>query len=217
MRKALGFGIRDSGKRFKPLAIARGFFVLCFSMLPSNIVLMGLRASGKTTVGQILATRLGRAFVDLDDVTAARLGCVDVPEAWARHGPEAFRAMEAEALREVFVNAGQVVALGGGTPTAPGAGEVLQAAAERREIHLVYLRATPETLRARLAASDLSSRPSLTGKGVIDEVDRIFADRDSVYGSIATAVVPVDGIDESIAASMVLLVVGSLDKSTTPH
>lgn len=186
-------------------------------MLPPNILLMGLRASGKTTVGQLLSTRLGRAFVDLDDVTAARLGCVDVPEAWARFGADAFRAMEAEALREVLSNMGQVVALGGGAPTAPGAGEILQAAAGKREIHLVYLRATPETLRDRLARTDLSGRPSLTGRGVIDEVDRIFADRDSMYLSIATAVVPVDGIDESAAAGKVLLVVASRDTSATRH
>ncbi len=86
---------------------------------------MGLRASGKTTLGQMLATRLGRSFVDLDDVTAARLGCVDVPEAWSRHGPEAFRHAEADALKDVLAHApshlsssmGQIIALGGGTPT----------------------------------------------------------------------------------------------------
>lgn len=177
-------------------------------MLPPNIVLMGLRASGKTTVGQLLATRLTRPFVDLDDVTAARLGCVDVPEAWARHGPETFRAMEAEALREVLSNLGQVVALGGGTPTAPGAGEILRIAVEKREIHLVYLRATPGTLGARLALTDLSSRPSLTGGGVIDEVERVFAARDSLYQTLAGVVVPVDGITESGTVKKVLCAIG---------
>ncbi len=173
-------------------------------MIPPNIVLMGLRASGKTTIGQLLATRLSRAFIDLDDVTAGRLGCVDVPEAWARYGPEAFRCMEVEALREVLANAGQIVALGGGTPTAPGADELLRAAAGAREIRLVYLRATPETLRARLALTDLTGRPSLTGASVIDEVGRVFESRDALYQSIASEVVPVDGFSESAVVQAVL-------------
>jgi shikimate kinase len=165
-------------------------------MPPTNILLMGLRASGKTTLGQMLATRLKRPFVDLDDVTAARLGCVDVPEAWARHGPAAFRAAEVESLREVLENEGQVIALGGGTPTAPGGEDVLRAAVKSRSIRLVYLRATPETLRARLALTDISTRPSLTGEGLIEEVQRVFDARDPVYRAIASEVIEVDGLSE---------------------
>lgn len=175
-------------------------------MLPRNILLMGLRASGKSTVGELLASRLGRAFVDLDDVTAARLGCVDVPEAWARFGPDAFRAMETEALREVLENEGQVVALGGGTPTAPGA-EALLASSRLEPAQLVYLRARPETLQQRLARTDLSSRPSLTGDGVIEEVRRVFEARDADYQRIASRVVEVDGL--SVEAVVNFLVSGN--------
>lgn len=165
-------------------------------MPPPNILLMGLRASGKSTLGAMLATRLGRPFVDLDDVTAARLGCVDVPEAWARHGPAAFRDAEAEALRDVLEHTGQIVALGGGTPTAPGAADMLRNAISSQQARLVYLRATPSTLRGRLEQTDLSRRPSLTGSGVVDEVQRVFEERDPLYRSLASEVIEVDGLRE---------------------
>lgn len=163
---------------------------------PNNVLLMGLRASGKTTLGQMLATRLKRAFVDLDDVTAARLGCVDVPEAWSRHGLEAFRHAEADALKDVLTHTGQIIALGGGTPTAPGAEAILRNAVAARTIHLVYLRATPATLRARLMLTDTASRPSLTGGDVIDEVQRVFDARDRLYQSLATHTINVDALHE---------------------
>jgi shikimate kinase len=174
------------------------------SSAPTTIILMGLRASGKSTLGQLLATRLSLTFVDLDDVTAAQLGCVDVPEAWARHGHDAFRKAEAEALSDVLAHAsshspshaGQIIALGGGTPTAPGAEAILRNAIASRTIQLIYLRATPATLRARLARTDTSSRPSLTGGDVIDEVQRVFDARDPLYQSLATHTINVDAMRE---------------------
>jgi len=174
------------------------------SPAPTNILLMGLRASGKTTLGQILAARLGLAFVDLDDVTAARLGCVDVPEAWSRHGPEAFRHAEADALRDVLTHTGQIIALGGGTPTAPGAEAILRNAVAARTIHLIYLRATPGTLRARLMLTDTASRPSLTGGDVIDEVQRVFDARDPLYRSLASDVVQLDATTPEAATAALL-------------
>lgn len=175
--------------------------------IPQNIVLMGLRGSGKSTLGQSLAVRLGCAFVDLDELTAARLGCVDVPEAWSRCGPEAFRKAETEALQEVIRHAHQVIALGGGTPTAPGAEGVLLTAMKTGTTRLVYLRATPATLRTRLSLTDTSSRPSLTGGGVIDEVQRVFDVRDPRYLELASDVLEVDGLreDESLARLMMML------------
>lgn len=168
-----------------------------------HILLMGLRASGKSTLGQALAARLGLLFVDLDEVTAAMLGCVDVPEVWAMHGPAAFRSAEVGALRQLLAGAGpggtlagvpRVIALGGGTPTAPGAAELLREEARAGRIALVYLRASPETLRARLTDTDLDERPSLTGQGVLDEVDEIFRQRDPLYSELATARLETDGM-----------------------
>lgn len=142
-----------------------------------HILLAGLRGSGKSTLGRMLAERLGLPHVDLDDRTAVLLGKNTCAEALNELGEPAFREGEREALAEVLSQPACVVSLGGGTPTAPGAPEII----ERANARVIYLRLSPETLASRLRASDLESRPSLTGKGVIEEIDALFSQRDPLY------------------------------------
>ena len=156
------------------------------------IYFLGLRGSGKSTLGQSLASRLRARFVDLDDVTASLLKCATPAEALSKHGQAAFRGAELAALASPGVARANVVALGGGTPTAPGAPDALR----KSNATLVYLRASPDTLRARLAATDLASRPSLTGADVLAEIDAVFERRDPIYLALADEVVEVDGMDE---------------------
>jgi len=79
-------------------------------MLERNIVLTGFMGSGKTSVGREVARRLGRSFVDLDDLIEQQAG-KPVTEIFARDGEEVFRALEAEACRKVSAPAGLVVAV----------------------------------------------------------------------------------------------------------
>lgn len=159
-----------------------------------QIVLIGLRGSGKTTLGRAIAQRAGRAFIDLDDLTPAHLGCASVREAWAAHGEPAFRAAEAHALADVLGRPGTVLALGGGTPTAPGAADLLRAARAGRRAWLAYLRAGAAHLRARLAGADLSLRPALLGSDPLAEIDAVLAARDGLYRGLADAVIEVGGL-----------------------
>jgi len=73
-----------------------------FGLMPQrdNNVFLGLRGSGKASASPLLAPRLGRALVDLDDVTVAVIRTKSVPEAWSRFGKEAFRVAEAATLRQ---------------------------------------------------------------------------------------------------------------------
>ncbi|MCC6322826.1 MAG: shikimate kinase [Phycisphaerales bacterium] len=158
------------------------------------IVLMGLRASGKTTLGRLLAARLGRRFIDLDDLTAARLGAARAGDALAQHGEPAFRAAEVEALRGVLRGGDVVLALGGGTPTARGAAWILREEKSAGRAVCVYLRADAATLRRRLAA-DPTPRPSLTGKGVAEEVEHLMRVREPIYRDLADAEVPTGGME----------------------
>src|SRR5215831_318416 len=105
------------------------------------IVLIGLRGSGKTTIGRALGAALALPFVDLDELTAKAMGARTVGEAFRSGGQAAFRAAEARALREALLKRDQVLALGGGTPTAPGAADAM-CAAQRGGARLIYLRAT---------------------------------------------------------------------------
>lgn len=157
------------------------------------IYLLGLRGSGKSTLGRALASKLRAVFVDLDDVTASILKCPTPAEALSKHGQPAFRAAELKALASPALTRAKIVALGGGTPTAPGAPDVLR----KNGAMLVYLRATPETLRDRLASTDLASRPSLTGAEVLAEIDAVFERRDPIYLALADEVIQVDQMDEA--------------------
>lgn len=166
---------------------------------------MGLRCSGKTTVGPLLAQRLGCGFVDLDERTAAKVGCATAGDVLRSLGEAAFRAAEAVALREVLALAQpMVIALGGGTPTAPGAAAMIMDAQARRAAVVVYLRAVPEVLVERMRTGGHSSRPSLTGAGAVEEVGVLFQRRDPMYARLADrvvdAVLPAELIVEQLAS-----------------
>lgn len=174
-----------------------------------TIYLMGLRGSGKSTVGRLLAARLRGVFVDLDDLTPGVIGCATAAEALTTKGETAFRAAEREALDDARVRGAAVVGLGGGTPTHQASAKELRKRVGAGN-HLVYLRASVETLRARLAATDLSKRPSLTGANPLAEVAAVWAGRDPVYLGLATAVVEVDGRTEAEVVERVGAVIGGV-------
>ncbi len=152
------------------------------------IVLMGLRASGKTTIGRLVAEQLGLGFVDLDDRTADRLDTPDPAEAIRTLGLDAFRDAETDALRDALLEGPLVIALGGGTPTAPGAVDLLRAHTDAGGA-LIYLHAGPSVLRARLTRTDTDTRPSLTGAGTVEEVDEVYLRRDPLYRDLCTRII----------------------------
>lgn len=172
-----------------------------------NLILIGLRASGKSTIGAKLAHQLDIPFVDLDEATAKNLNESDAGSAIARQGMQAFRAGEFETLKTQLTNTTQVLALGGGTPTAPGCAELLTNAQSSGIARIFYLKATPETLQQRLQHTDNSSRPSLTGADLIDEVQSVFDARDPLYMEIAESIIHVDNISEdSLLTALIALV-----------
>lgn len=159
------------------------------------IILIGLRASGKTTIGRLAAHLLHRTFIDLDDTTAALCGCAGPGEVITRLGLETFRREEVVALRQVThspVPGGLVLALGGGTPTATGAADHLRELSTLGLAKVIYLRASEATMRHRLRGDQAASRPSLTGRPVIDEVGELLRIRDPLYRSLAHHVIDVD-------------------------
>ncbi|HEY1254197.1 MAG TPA: shikimate kinase [Terracidiphilus sp.] len=80
---------------------------------PRRLVLTGFMGSGKSTLGPLLATRLGWKFLDVDEVIEAEAG-TRIAELFARHGEPAFRAREAQTIARLAATDALVLALGGG-------------------------------------------------------------------------------------------------------
>jgi shikimate kinase len=165
-----------------------------------TVALMGLRGSGKSTIGPMVSIRLGLPFKDLDPIVLARNRLRAVRDVVDTQGWPAFRAMEREALDAVLGGETCVLALGGGTATDAGSRRILDTWQTAGGLRLIYLRAQPETLKPRISRSD--NRPSLTGGDPIKEFDRVFAERDPLYREIADRVIETDvmSVDELIDA-----------------
>lgn len=84
--------------------------------MTENIILVGMPGCGKSTVGQAVASILGREFVDTDEEVVSAAGR-SIPEIFAEDGEEAFRAYEHEAVCNTCKRSGLVIATGGGAPT----------------------------------------------------------------------------------------------------
>ena len=154
-------------------------------------VLIGLRGSGKTTLGRLLAARREVPFVDLDDRTIAAAGHASVSAMFRAVGEPAFRQAERAALESALAGdaaAGSVIALGGGTPTAPGAREMLAAARDAGWIRIVLLEAPPTVLGARLSVAP-GDRPLLIGADFAEEATLLAGRRMPAYRALAQATV----------------------------
>ena len=145
-------------------------------MAESNIVLTGFMGTGKTSVGRLVAERLGWPFVDLDERIAARAG-KPIPQIFAEDGELAFRDMEAEACRELSEGAGLVVATGGGAVLRPENRTALVSGGT-----VICLEAAPEILGMRLKHA--ADRPMLAGADRTERIAELLAQREAAYSSL---------------------------------
>src|SRR6266566_3901190 len=95
-------------------------------MSKDNVVLVGFMGAGKSVCGRMLARRLGRCFVETDDMITAREGST-IPEIFARHGEARFRQLETEAVDALALKVDDVIATGGGLPCREGMMDALRA------------------------------------------------------------------------------------------
>jgi shikimate kinase len=142
-----------------------------------NIVLIGYRCSGKTAVGQILANKLRRDFVDTDILIEEYAGC-SIETMISRSGWHHFREIEKKLIKAVTAKNNQVIATGGGAVMDAGNVKCL-----KRNAWIVWLNGTPEVFAQRMAKDQAEgkARPSLTGADAIKEIAEVLADRRSFY------------------------------------
>lgn len=148
------------------------------------LALVGLRASGKSTLGAALAERLGWHFVDADLALAERVG-QPAGRYLATVGEPAFRAAEATLLRPLLATATRtVLATGGGAVQDPEVRRLLQAS----DVFTVWLDAPPGLLASRAAAAG-QERPPLTELPPDREFALLSERRRPWYAEVADAVV----------------------------
>ncbi len=145
---------------------------------------MGLRGSGKSAVGQLLAKQLNRPFVDLDTRVLATFDDPTVTAVWSVHGEPAWRAAESHVLGELLGESVGVIALGGGTPMIDAARCDIQAARESGTATVIYLRCDAAELQRRLTAQT-GDRPSLTGTDPVQETTTVMQTREPIYRRLA--------------------------------
>lgn len=162
-----------------------------------NLVLIGYRGTGKSTVGKILARKLGRTVVSTDAEIVKRAN-LSVPDIVKQFGWDHFRDLESAVCRDVAAQDQLIIDTGGGAILRPENVEVL-----RKTGTLIWLTATVETITRRIGGD--TQRPSLTGtKSFTDEIREVLNERTPKYQAAAAHVVSTDGISSAQVADRIL-------------
>ena len=163
-----------------------------------KIVLTGFRGTGKTSVGRILAERVGLPFFDTDALVERRAG-MPIPEIFRRHGEAHFRALEREAIASLRGAEG-VISTGGGAVLDPA-----NVADLRWRGTVFLLSASPAIILERIAGSD---RPGLTDLPPAEEVQALLARRKEAYLGAADACIDTGTRTPGEAVDLILRQIG---------
>jgi shikimate kinase len=163
-----------------------------------NVVLTGFMGTGKTTVGRLLADRLGYEFVDTDEIIEEREG--PIPEIFRERGEGEFRRLEREVADALADRDGLIVSTGGRLMVDPVNSARLGATGD-----VFCLTASVDTILARVTADDaMSERPLLAAGDARDRITDLLAERADAYSQFTQidtdSRAPEAAVDEILAA-----------------
>jgi XRE family transcriptional regulator, aerobic/anaerobic benzoate catabolism transcriptional regulator len=193
--------IRDLLRKATPNQIAQAKDVLAGQGLAAQrrmsfagIALIGLRGAGKSTLGKLLAKRIGWSFVELNKEIEAQNG-LSVAEIIALYGQEGFRRMEQAALGQLLARKElMVLATGGGIVSEPLSFDLILSS-----FYTIWVKAEPEEHMARVRGQgDL--RPMADDRSAMAELRTILKSREPLYAR-ASAVVDTAGLSVDAAAA----------------
>jgi shikimate kinase len=170
-----------------------------------NLVLIGYRCAGKTTVGSQVAVHLRRKFVDTDTLIEKQYGVIrDIVET---RGWDYFRTLEKRIIKEISSQDNLVIA--------PGGGSVLDTdnmTALKRNGLIIWLKADSEAVYRRMMKDPRTAlqRPSLTGKGALDELEEVMTSRAPLYEKAAEMHVETSSIDATRVVEGVLSILDGM-------
>ena len=167
-----------------------------------RVILIGPMGSGKTTIGSLLAEKLGLSFRDTDHLIEEQEGKT-VSQIFLDQGEDAFRAIEKRVLREELLTDGTVLSLGGGAPISIDAQSALRAIAS----HIIFLDISLSTVAPRIGFN--RDRPLLLNNPR-GQWQTLMEARRPIYEAIADATINVDDKSEE---EIVTIVLSSLEEA----
>ena len=174
--------------------------------LHPHLVLVGMMGAGKTSVGKRLARRLGWRHVDADKRIERTTGRT-IPDIFATEGEAGFRTVERDVLDALLRLPGRTIVSTGGGAVLSSANRALM----RERGTVVWLRARPETLLARVRAGE--GRPLLADDPAA-ALRRLADERQSAYTDAAHVIIDVDGLTADQVADAVLAAVKSEERAS---
>jgi shikimate kinase len=167
-----------------------------------NVVLIGYRGSGKTTVGREVARKLRLKFLDIDEVIVRGAG-KNIRQIFAEKGEAGFREMEMGAIAEAVKVKDHVIAVGGGALGREENRKRLKSWGKR----IIFLHCRAEILLGRIQgdAATADNRPNLTALGGgIEEIQKMLIEREPIYRLIMTDEVDVSELNLQKAVERVV-------------
>ncbi len=150
-----------------------------------HIILLGFMGCGKSTIGYRLSYKLKKCLVDMDSLIEEREG-MSISEIFATKGEAYFRDLEAACLKMLKEELdSRIISLGGGTALREENRALI------RELGtVIYLKASPETIHERTSRNN--RRPLLQCENPKERIEKMLAEREPIYESLADVVVHVD-------------------------
>ncbi len=153
--------------------------------LSSNIVLIGYRGCGKTTVAKELSALTGKPYVDTDDLIKQNTGKT-IAEIFCDEGESQFRQYEKNVITELAQQPPEILSVGGGAILDPKNVTNLRTIGT-----IIWLQATADELRKRIEQHEAttSDRPALRGDNPFDEIANLLAERSPFYEKAAAHII----------------------------
>lgn len=160
-----------------------------------NLVLIGMPLSGKTTVGSILAAKLGYEFADTDEYIESHYG--NIPEIFNTFGESYFRNLESAAVKRFAAADRTVISTGGGCVKNPDNMRLLKSTGK-----IIYLQTDAALLFSRYRL-DLSLRPLLGGDPA-SNLKQLLKEREGLYVFYSDLTVTTDGLTPEEVAEKIM-------------
>jgi shikimate kinase len=162
-----------------------------------NIVLIGMRGSGKTTVGKILAQKMGRELIEMDELITRKAG-LSIPEIVEKYGWGKFRDIEEELTGEVAGRDNVINASGGGVVTREN--NIIKL---KKSGILVWLQAGVDTLVSR-TGEDTDRPPLVEGRSRREDMEITFRERKPLYQQAADLTINTENKTPEEVADLVI-------------